>query len=158
MVIHDEMDRNISDGDQLNDGYFNALATLVPIGAIIPWAKSFTSVPALPDGWVECDGSAISDAASPLDGETTPDLNGNNQFIRGNSTSGGTGGVATNDLEHDHGGVTGVTGSVGVANEVGSAVGVSSNDVLPQTISNALSSTTDNKPPYMDMVFIMRIK
>jgi hypothetical protein len=35
----------------------------------------------LPSGWLECDGSTISDADSPLNGQAVPDINGNNDFI-----------------------------------------------------------------------------
>lgn len=143
MAIHDEMDRAISDGDQLSDGYFNALATLVPIGAIIPWAKSFTNVPALPDGWLECDGSVISDATSPINGETLPDLNGNNRFMRGNSTSGGTGGSAT--MAHTHGNPGNWTVTIDGADKRFSQV-------------TGGASDTENRPPFYDCVWIMRIK
>ena len=66
----------------------------VPVGAILAWAKNLTGVPALPAGFAECDGSVISDGDSPMDGQTLPDLNGS-EFLRGNTTSGGTGGGTT---------------------------------------------------------------
>lgn len=131
MTTHDEMDRSISDGDQLNDGYFNALATLVPVGGVIAWLKTFTNTPALPDGWVECDGSAISDATSVYNGQNTPDLNGDAQFLRGNSSSGGTGGAATT---------------------TGQNVQSGSGAETPVQAAN------NNIPPYYDVVWIMRIK
>ena len=37
---------------------------IVPIGSIIAWHKSFSNSPALPDGWVECDGQVLSDPNS----------------------------------------------------------------------------------------------
>ena len=55
---------------------------LSPIGSIVAWAKSLTNTPALPVGWVECDGSVVSDSASVYDGVTLPDLNGG-EFLRG---------------------------------------------------------------------------
>jgi len=61
-----------------------------PIGAILAWAKSLAGVPNLAEGWVECDGEVLVDALSPLNGQTIPDLNGDNRFLRGNSTSGAT--------------------------------------------------------------------
>ena len=63
----------------------------LPIGTVLPWLKSLTNVPDLPVGFVECSGQTLSDEFSPLDGQTIPDLNGDNRFLRGNSTSGGTG-------------------------------------------------------------------
>lgn len=61
---------------------------VVPIGSISAWHKSFTNTPALPDGWVECNGQVLSDADSVYNGQTIPDLNGDGRFLRGNSTSG----------------------------------------------------------------------
>ncbi len=66
----------------------------VPIGGIVAWAKSLSGVPSLAEGWVECDGSVLVDAQSSLNGQTIPDLNGG-EFLRGASTSGGTGGSDT---------------------------------------------------------------
>lgn len=83
----------------------------VPIGTILPWLKSFASTPQiLEESWVECNGQVLDDPDSPFDGETIPDLNGNNQFLRGNATSGGTGGSET--MAHTHTGTaSGTTGS-----------------------------------------------
>ena len=93
----------------LNDSVDEAV---LPIGSVVAWLKSFTGTPqSLPSGWLECDGSTISDGDSPLNGQTLPDMNGNNRFLRGNTTSGTTGaGVGnhrhtTNSLAHACGGV-----------------------------------------------------
>ena len=67
----------------------------VPIGTVIPWAKSITGTPALSAYWAECNGQTISDAESPFNGQAVPNLNGNNNFLRGATTSGATGGAAT---------------------------------------------------------------
>ncbi len=68
---------------------------LAPIGSIMAWLKSFTNTPAvLPTGWMEADGSAISDVDSVYNGQNAPDLNGD-EFIKGAATSGGTGGGTT---------------------------------------------------------------
>jgi len=124
----------------------------VPIGTILSWAKTLTGVPALPTGFVECDGGVLSDAESPLNGQTIPDLNGDNRFLRGNSTSGGTGG--TDDATHDHGGATGSGGGTNV--DGASGAGKVTTPSHTHSISN--SSTTDNQPPYYDVVLIMRVK
>lgn len=75
---------------------------LVPIGGIIHWIKSFTGVPSLPAGFVECNGQVLSDGQSPLNGQTMPNINGSGggtkQFLRGSTTSGTTGGSET----HNH--------------------------------------------------------
>jgi len=122
-------------GGVLTASDLNQIAKVIPpIGGIIPWLKTLTGVPqTLPAGYAECDGSAISDGDSPLDGETLPDLNGNNNFLRGETTSGGTGGAST----HTHGVTAG-----GVYAHSGS---------MPHT-------TDSHEPTYYDVVYIMRIK
>jgi microcystin-dependent protein len=73
--------------------------SIIPIGAVIDWFGSITGCPALPKGWQLCDGSAITDARSPMNGQNTPTLNsGVNRMTRGNTTSGGTGGADTHTL------------------------------------------------------------
>ena len=58
--------------------------------------------PKLADGWVECDGSAISDADSPYNGVNSPDMNGvtnaTKKFLRGTISSGAVG----TSFEHTH--------------------------------------------------------
>lgn len=61
---------------------------IVPIGAILPWHKSLAGTPALPVGWVECNGQKLDDPQSPLHGQVIPNLNGPALFIRGGATSG----------------------------------------------------------------------
>jgi len=67
---------------------------LIPIAGITAWHKSLAG--SLPENFVECDGSTINDSESPLDGQTVPDLNGNQELLRGNSSSGGTDSFDTN--------------------------------------------------------------
>lgn len=117
---------------ELNENF-----TLIPpIGSILAWAKSLTGVPSLPDGWLECDGSVISDSDSPMDGQTLPNLNGSSEttkkFLRGATTSGGAGATAT----HTHG-------------SAGAGSGGGSTDAI---------SSVSHIPPYYEVVFIMRIK
>jgi len=66
----------------------------VPVGAILAWLKTLAGCPALPAGFVECAGQVLNDGDSPFDGQTIPDLNGG-EFLRGDTTSGGTGGGTT---------------------------------------------------------------
>ena len=70
---------------------------IVPIGGLVPWVKSGAGTPPLLPNYKECDGTAYP-SESPMTGNI-PDLNGNNNFLRGNGTSGGTGGADT----HAHG-------------------------------------------------------
>jgi len=134
---------------------------IAPIGTILPWLKSYTNTPqALPTGWVECDGSVISDADSVYDGQTLPDLNGG-EFVRGAATSGGTGGAATNTANlHE----TSVVGSQAEAHPVGILAGGATSLVATSAGGanlSARSATTDAfsiLPPYYNVVWIMRIK
>lgn len=112
----------------------------VPIGSMMPWVKTLTGVPALPAGWVECDGTVLSDSDSPMDGETLPPANSANLFLRGNSTSGGTGGAATN-----------------VINKITNAATTGGATVLTG-IDGSANSPFVNEPPYYDVVWIIKVK
>jgi hypothetical protein len=73
-------------------GYFSR-NKLPPIGSVVGWLKDFTGTPALPAGWVECNGQALSDTKSPLHGQNMPDINTSGfNFLRGSQTSGSIGG------------------------------------------------------------------
>lgn len=61
---------------------------IVPIGAILPWHKSLAGTPALPVGWVECNGQTLTDTQSVFNGQVIPNLNGQALFVRGGATSG----------------------------------------------------------------------
>jgi len=78
------------------------LDLMPPIGSVLAWVKSFPNTPALPSGWVECNGQVLDDAESVYNGETIPDLNVADRFLRGNATSGGTGGATTINISHFH--------------------------------------------------------
>lgn len=130
---------------------------LSPVGAVVAWLKSFTNTPqTLPTGWVECDGSVLSDGDSVYNGQTLPDLNGG-EFLRGNATSGGTGGESTHTLTtaempaHTHTVERGAGATTGA--EQGSSASATMN-----TGSTGSGNAHENKPPYYDMVWIMRIK
>jgi len=64
--------------------------TTVPIGGIIAWGKSITGCPTLSANFMECDGSTINDADSPMNGQEVPNLNAGGRFLYGATTSGGT--------------------------------------------------------------------
>ncbi len=121
---------------------------IVPIGSFLPWHKSFANTPALPDGWVECNGQVLSDSDSPYNGQTIPNLNGDNRFLRGNTTSGGTGGSST----HNHTGTTG--GQSGMRGD-----NHSMHDIYLLTGNHTHSISADEHlPPYLDVVWVMRVK
>ena len=148
----------------LNDTFNATILQLVPIGAIFPWLKDYTNTPNLPEAWVECNGQTLSDGESVYDGQTIPDLNGNNRFLRGNSTSGGTGGESEHTLTenempiHNHsvsmnnyGAVTYSSDDEAVSNDAGS-------HYTTPTGNTGGDATHENKPPYYEVVFIIRIK
>lgn len=110
--------------------------------------ENFTiyTTPTLPDAWAECDGSVLSDADSPYNGATLPDLNSTQSFARGSSTSGSTGGTDTLDLGHTHAQYT-----FGAGNGAISALSSTGNET--PDLSNVASL-----PTYYEVVFIMRVK
>lgn len=114
----------------------NNFLSICPVGSIIPWAKTITGTPALPVAWKECDGTTISDANSPMNGQAVPNLNGSTEatklFLRGASASGGTGGSPTVTIL-----------STPTTNGAGSA---------------GVPGTYAITPPYYEVVFIIRIK
>ena len=68
---------------------------IMPIGSITGWHKNAVKpMLALPDGWAECDGSAVDVEQYGIldpDGDgyyILPDLNGESRFFRGGNTSG----------------------------------------------------------------------
>jgi len=128
-------------------------APIVPIGGIIAWNKTFANTPDLPTGFLELDGSVIDDADSPYNTQTLPDLNGNNNFLRGNDTSIGTGGAST----HTH--ATGMES--GATQRFGSDCGNTRR--IDKSCANfshldVNTGAGNSLPPYFNVVWIMRIK
>jgi len=129
-----------------------------PIGAIVSWAKNLTGVPALPADWLECNGQVVSDAGSPLNGQTLPSLNTTNRFLRGNATSGSTGGAATHlhqvTAPGNGGNVSLGSGSTGSYDSGGNL----QNRNIAEASLNAYTTIVSNLPPYYNIVWIIRIK
>jgi len=113
----------------------------VPVGTILSFAKSLTGVPTLPNSFVECNGQTLVDANSTLNGTVIPDLNGDNRFLRGNATSGGTGGSET----HTH--------TLSNNGEIATDGG---NNSL--SINSDATSAASTLPTYYGVVWIMRVK
>jgi len=116
---------------------------IVPIGTILPWMKSETGTPALQRGWVECNGQTISDSESVYNGVTLRNLNGENRFLRGNATSGATGGTDSNDTTHRHG--------MGAATQ-------NIEMISANYYTDYQGGGLDNRPAFCNVVWIMRIK
>ncbi len=118
---------------------------LLPIGIIVAWPKDITGMPGLPGTWVQCNGQTLSDADSPLNGRSLPDLN-NGSFLRGALASGGTGGSDS----HTHDVEVGPSFSGVNVDSGGSGFALDGN---PKT-----TSAGSTLPPYYEVVFVMRIK
>ena len=119
------------------------------VGTIKAWHKSMTGMPSnsLTAFWVECDGSTLSDTESPFNGQTVPDLNGDHRFLRGNDTSGDTGGTET----HTH---SNSTGSDDIAQAGDTKV------TFHDTTGNLYQTTsaTGTLPTYYGVVWIIKVK
>lgn len=127
----------------------------VPIGGIVPWLPNLSGVPGLPEGWMLCDGSTVNDALSPMNGTTIPDLNGDNRFLRGEDTAGGTGGNTTTSLAS--------MGTIYNISENLNSIGTSATEL--RMLSGGSGSTTrygtqtnSILPPYYNVVWIIRIR
>lgn len=146
-----------------NGSAYNVIGAGLPIGTILSWNKTFTNTPVLTGEWVECNGQVLSDAESVYNGATMPNLNSTNTFLRGNTTSTGTGGAAT----HNH--LLAASGTQGNGNFDFSKVNTegtkrwyssdgSENTGNLTTSSDVYTNKINNEPPYYNIVWIMKIK
>lgn len=131
----------------------------VPVGTILSWAKDLTGGRTIPNTFVECNGQTLSDSDSVYNGVVIPNLNGTTEatklFLRGSTTSGGTGGSATAGASHSHG-TSGGSGRYWRGRNSGSG---SSSCISHGSISASNKNITLNTiPKYVEMVWIMRIK
>ena len=157
-----------ADSDAVTKNYVDSLGSGggVPIGTVISFLKDYAGAAALAelqaDGWAFCEGT--TPAAQGLIGAvitTTPNLNGQNQFLRGADTSGGTGGSASHshlspvvfggDGHHlkatwGYGGGSSAAGSI--------AFNWGSNSNRPHMRTSSASSL----PPYYDVVWLIKVK
>ena len=132
----------------------------VPIGGIIAWAGSFNGVDTLANqgrtDYLECNGQEVSDADSPLNGETLPNLNNDdgseNFFLRGATTSGGSSGSTM----HTHT-ISDSTDDYSPAADVASGSGAAAAATHDHNI-NVTTGSASNEPPYYDVIWLMRIK
>ena len=155
-----------------------------PVGGIIMWRG--TTVP--DDSWVICDGALISDAASPFNGQNSPNLSG--RFIVGIGSNGTTnynlnttGGedkhiLTTNEMPaHNHGIIDpGHNHTVSDRYTAGGSdyaeANLGSDNKKNTTTTRTTSKTTtgistnnnggnashENRPPFYALAYIMRIK
>jgi len=120
---------------------------ITPVGGMVALAKSLSGSISLPSNWEECNGQLISDSDSVYDGVTLPNINGNNQFLRGSTTSGSSGGSVSANFDHDHTVTTVSTGTSG-------------RDYRPLTSASVdeKEMDIDTLPVYYDVVWCIRIK
>ena len=142
---------------------------LVPIGGIIPWVKDLPGVPPLNSNFVECNGQVLDDPESLLHGEIIPNLNGENRFLRGNYSSGSVAGHDSINLSHNHKmwegegekddrwGIRYEDRKSYSFDEDGNKYSGRVNDNTDGYTNNQLN-TIDIKPPYFEVVWVIRIK
>ncbi len=129
---------------------------VVPIGSIIAWHKSLTGTPALPLGWVECNGQVLSDPESVYNGQTIPNLNGEGRFLRGGSTSGVNQAATTVKTKDGYGDI-----GYPLANNVDGWVVPDGTSTWQATITSVASYNLRGakvRPVNMSVVWIMRVK
>lgn len=141
---------------------------LVPIGSVIAWLKSYTNTPVLDSKFVECNGQTLSDAGSVYNGQVIPNLNGSSstqRFLRGNTTSGTTGGSETHQHALPFGEMT-TTGNGYLYEDdaYGTTSSASFYRFTPSAVASGLtrnrllSESKSTLPSYYEVVWIMRIK
>ena len=136
-----------------------------PIGTIMAFLQNYLGAASLAsirsNGWAVCNGTtpASQGISSPVI-TTTPNLNSGNRFLRGASTSGGTGGesrvtiTTTTMPSHNHGAKSAVQGQWGSSCWTPNSGGTQNYD----TCHAGGSQDHENKPPFYDVVWIMRVK
>lgn len=138
----------------------------VPVGAIIDWYP-LDADSVVPERFQLCDGSEVTDFDSPYVGLRTPDLT--DRFLMGVTADrvGDTGGTAAHDLAHWHsisGGTTSEPSVTGIAwdNMYGGGIAVNTNNVWhTHSFGGGTSwelSSIDNRPPFVGVLKIMRIR
>lgn len=122
---------------------------IYPIGSIFAWAKDIKpDVLFLSEDFVECNGQVLDMPDSILHGQTIPNLNGDNRYLRGAIDSNNEGGTK----EHRHT----VVFESSVATESGG--GTSSEPGRPTTGTEYHSDYENHEPPYYTVTWIMRVK
>ncbi|MCP4132001.1 MAG: tail fiber protein [bacterium] len=120
--------------------------SVVPVGSITALEKTIDGSVYIPEGWAECNGQVVSDVDSLFYGETVPNLNGENRFLRGQA-----GLSSATDPSVLKGGTTTHTHSFTQT----------SVDLAPDAsgdTSGAYTNPANHLPPYYSVTWIIRIK
>lgn len=141
-----------SSGDLISATKINAnFEKIAPVGTILAWHKDWGTTPALPEGWLECDGQTVNDSESVFNGMSTPDLNGQARFLRGGSTSGT---LQADELKsHSHQIYWGATNTIGTPVGAGNVARIGSTGDFIQATGGA-----ETRPINMSVVWIIRVK
>jgi len=151
-----------------------------PIGSIIAWHKDFSNTPALPYGWVECNGQTLNDPGSPYHNQVIPNLNGDpnganspglsekaRMFLRGGTQSGNGENDAFQGHRHS------ISGNYNIAatcsdsgsddrradcTSYGTAVSISIGDPTSDGTNGTPRTASETRPKNMSVVWIMRVK
>jgi len=124
---------------------------IVPLKTIVAWDKDWQGTASLDDGWLQTLGQVISDSDSTFNGATLPDIGSNDanaRFLRGYTSSTGTGGNASTTHTHS------VIGGTAIYYASGG------NTKYAFTSASIMTTSTNvqHSPLYYDVCFIMRIK
>lgn len=109
-----------------------------------------------PEIWQPLNGTTVNDPDSPLNGVTLPDFR--QKFLKGSNTEGLTGGQLTINLQHNHGGATGVTDDRQPDSQADAGGGYNTGAPHTHSISSNWSTAEQITPPYIDLQAYIRIK
>jgi len=122
----------------------------IPIGTILAWDGQGVLLP----NFVGCNGQVINDPASPYNGKKLNDLNGENRFLRGNAIPGEIGGTGGSNT-HIHKIADPSWSKLNNSNSTGSSYG----EILKkQSLITQPSLSSDSLPPYINIIWVIRIK
>jgi len=135
----------------------------VPIGTILAWHKNLTGCPALPAGWVECNGGTLDNPDSPFNGQAIPNLNGGKRFLRGGSISGDLQADAMQGHKHETGAQNVGTFGAGSVRVRGAFTSTGTNtcalsDVpVADSVNGTPRVADETRPINMSVVWIMKV-
>jgi len=151
-----------------------------PIGSIIAWHKDFSNTPALPYGWVECNGQTLNDPGSPYHNQVIPNLNGDpnganspglsekaRMFLRGGTQSGNGENDAFQGHRHSISGNYNIAATCSNSGSddrradcasYGTAVSISIGDPTTDGTNGTPRTASETRPKNMSVVWIMRVK